>query len=101
MRYEFTLDHIARIVAGPGFSDDENGLPVRLVAQAIDTFAGQALWTDGARALRGHAGQVGSVIALPDPGLFSAGSTVDVVGAGRFVRGGDALNPSGRWRPAP
>lgn len=112
MRYEFTLDHLTRIVVGPGFSDDESGMPVRLVARetpfgprdaapAIDTFAGQTLMIDGARALRGHAGQVGSVIALPDPGMFSAGSAVDVVGAGRFVRGADLFNPAGRWHPAP
>lgn len=112
MRYEFTLEHLARVIAGPGLDQDADGMPARLVvretstgprdaAPVLDTFSGQDLRIDGARALRGHAGQVGSLTALPDPGLFSAGSTVDVVGAGRFVRGADLFNPAGRWHPAP
>lgn len=112
MRYEFTLDHLARIVAGPGFSDDESGMPVRLVARetpfgprdaapAIDTFSGQTLMIDGARALRGHVGTVGGLESMPPPGLFSAGTTLDVRGAGRFIRGADRLDPAGRWHPAP
>lgn len=111
MRHEFTLDHLARVIAGQGFADDENGMPVRLVARAeplgpqdaapaLDSFgARQNLRIDGNRSLRGHVGIVGDVTALPNPGLFSAGATIDVRGAGRFVRGADPINPSGRWHP--
>ena len=112
MRYEFTLDYLARVIAGPGLDQDADGMPVRLVAReapfgphdaapALDAFTSQDLRVDGPHALRGHLGIVGDVSALPNPGLFSAGSTVDVVGAGRFIRGADRFDPAGRWHPAP
>lgn len=112
MRYDFTLDRLARVIAGPGFGPDDDGMPARLVvretstgprdaAPILDTFSGQNLRIDGTRALRGHVGTVGNLDALPPPGLFAAGVTVDVVGAGRFIRGADPLNPAGRWHPLP
>jgi hypothetical protein len=112
MRYEFTIDHLARVIAGPGFGPDDDGMPVRLVvretstgprdtAPVLDTFSGQGLRIDGARALRGHVGTVGGLESMPPPDLFSAGTTLDVRGAGRFIRGADRLDPAGRWHPAP
>lgn len=112
MRYEFTLAHLGRIVAGPGFNPDDDGMPITIVVResgigprdespTLAEFSGQNLRIDGTRAIRGHAGAVGNRDALPPPGLFAAGASVDVVGAGRFIRGADRFDPAGRWHPAP
>jgi hypothetical protein len=112
MQHVYTIDHLARVVAGPGFNQDDDGMPITIVVResgvgprdespTLAEFSGQSLRIDGARALRGHAGRVGGVASMPPPGWFSVGATLDVLGAGRFIRGGDPLDPGGRWHPAP